>query len=205
MKRLSLFAAALLAAGLLCTESAAVRDEQFEPGRKFWRLGFKHTGLHYVKIGGRAVAYTTYRVTNDSGADRILAPIFRVETETNKLTYAMPAPAIAQVIRAKHGRKFLDVNQITGVIKNKESKLGVAIFFKLDPHADHVKLYVKGLTDAYRYQDEENRKGFQRQEWLVHWFRPGDARDRQEDRVDTLFNDWVWRSTGTAATAPAGD
>ena len=202
MKKLSIFVAALLMAVVLCTQVVGVRDEQYQPTRKFWRFGFQHTGLHYIRSGANAVAYTTYRVTNNTGTDRFFAPIFRVETETKQLTYAMSSPTLAQAIRHKHGKSFRDINQITGILKDKETKLGVAIFHRLDPKADHVKVFVKGLTDAYRYQDEDNRRGFQRQEWLVHWFRPGDAQNRPDDRVDTQFDGWVWRSPGLGTTAP---
>jgi len=194
MKAFSIFAATLLVVTLISVSTDAAG--------KFWTLDFKHTGLHYVNVGGQAVAYTTYTVTNNTGADRTFRPIFRVETETGKLTYAIAAPTIAPAIREKHGQKLLDVDQITGTIKDGETKLGLAVFFKLDPAADHVKVYIAGITDTFRYQDEDNRKGFQRREWFIHWFRPGDPVVRQEDRVDTLFNDWIWRSTGTAATAP---
>ena len=205
MRRWSILTVVLVAVAVLCTQLSAVRDEQYQPTRKFWRLDFEHTGLHYIRSGGRAVAYTTYRVTNMTGDTRMFGPIFRVETETKKLTYAMPAPGLAQAIRHKHGRRFLDLNEITGPIKDKETKLGVAVFFQLDPRADHVKVFIKGLTDAYRYLDEESRKGFQRQEYLVHWFRPGDTRDRPDDRVDTKFDGWVWRSTESPATAPVNE
>lgn len=203
MKRLSILMAAVLMAAVLCTQVTGVRDEQYQPTRKFWRFDFKHTGLHYVRSGGGAIAYTTYRVTNKTGADRLFAPIFRVETETGQLTYARPSAAVARAIRQKHGKKFLrDINEITDILKNGETKFGLAIFYRLDPKADHVKVFAKGLTDAYRYQDEDNRRGFQRQEWLVHWFRPGDAQDRPDDRVDTQFDGWVWRSPGLGTTAP---
>lgn len=175
---------------------------QAEAARDFWTLDFKHTGLHYVRIGGYAVAYTTYSVTNNTGATRDFYPIFRVETDTRQLTYAMPDAGLAQAISRKHGMKLLDIGEISGPIKDGESKLGVAVFRRLDPRADHVRLYVTGLTNAFRYLDEDNRKGFQRRMWFVHWYRPGDSVDRPIDRVDTKFDHWIWRSTGTGGTAP---
>jgi hypothetical protein len=194
MKRLSIFAAALTVLTACCTQAQAERP--------YWKLEFKHTGLHYVKVGGDLVAYTTYQVTNNTGADREFNPIFRVETDTDRLTYAMPSAEALAAIETKHGMKFKDIDRIGGTLKDGESKVGVAIFFKLDPRADHVKLYITGLTNRYRYQDEDNRKGFQRYEYFVHWFRPGDDTNRATDRVDTLFDGWIWRSTGDAAAAP---
>ena len=202
MKRLACCVAALLVLALVWTQASAVRDDQAQPPRKFWRFDFKHSGLHYIRVGGRAVAYTTYLVKNDTGAPRIFAPIFRVETETGRLTYAVPSPGVLPAIRRKHGAALKDINEATRVMKQGESLTGVAVFHRLDPQADHVKLYITGLTDCYRYQDEDNRKGYQRQVRHVHWFRPGDGADRPGDRVDTLYDGWVWRSVGTAATAP---
>ncbi len=115
----------------------------------------------------------------------------------------MPAPDVVQAIRAKHGKNFLDINQISGALPDGETKLGVAVFRGLDPAADHVKVYVTGLTDAFRYQDEDNRNGFQRMMWKVYWYRPGDAASRMSSPVETKTNEWYWRSTGTAGTAAA--
>ncbi|GAF91766.1 unnamed protein product, partial [marine sediment metagenome] len=73
MKRLWVSIAVVLGAAVVCTQVGAVRDEQFEPTRKFWRFDFKHTGLHYIRVGGRVVAYTTYHVINKTGTDRLFA------------------------------------------------------------------------------------------------------------------------------------
>jgi len=194
MKKFSVLVAVLFAAALLSTDSGAAD--------KFWKLDFKHTGLHYVNAGGLTVAYTTYEVTNNTGAERPFFPIFRVETDTSQLTYAMASPGALAAIRTKHGVPLLDINQICGPIKPGETKKGVAIFHRLDPAADHVHVYISGLTDEFRYQDEKGRKGFQRRVWYIHWFRPGDGANRPEDRTDTLDDGWIWRSTGVAETAP---
>lgn len=195
MKRFAYFAVVLLlVVACFCSQSHAAR--------KFWMIEFKHTGLKYVTVGGTVYAYTTYEVTNNTGEDREFNPIFRVETETKKLTYAMADRSALAAVSRKHGKQYLDIGQIAGTLKDGETKLGAAIFYRLDPSADHVKVYVKGLTDGFRYQDEDNRKGFQRRMWLVHWYRPGDGNDRPTDPVETKENGWIWRSTGTGATAP---
>jgi len=194
MRKLSALAAVVFATVLFSTVVQAAD--------KFWTLDFKHTGLHYVSVNGIVVAYTTYEVTNNTGAERKFFPIFCVETDTRKTTYAMASPQALEAIRIKHGVQLLDINQVGGPIKPGETKKGVAIFYKLDPEADHVHLYISGLTNAFRYQDEDNRKGFQRQVWYIHWFRPGDGANRPEDRTDTQDDCWIWRSTGVAETAP---
>jgi hypothetical protein len=194
MKKLSVLAAVLFATALLST---VVRADD-----RFWTLDFKHTGLHYVSVDGTVVAYTTYEVTNNTGAERKFFPIFRVETDTRQITYAMASPQALEAIRLKQGVQLLDINQMCGSIKVGETKRGVAIFHKLDPVADHVHLYISGLTDAFRYQDDKNRQGFQRRVWYVHWFRPGDGANRPEDRTDTRDDSWIWRSTGVGETAP---
>jgi hypothetical protein len=193
------YLAGLATALLVLTMVAPARGDR----RDFWTIDFAHTGLHYERVGSQVVAYTTYQVTNNTGADRAFYPIFRVETDTERLTYALPSPEALTILRAKHRTQLLDIGEISGVIKNGESRRGVAIFFRLDPAADHVKVFITGLTNTFRYQDEDNRKGFQRRVRFIHWFRPGDTHNRPEDRVDTQFDDWIWRSTGTAATAPA--
>ena len=194
MRKLSTWTAVVFATVLLST---VVRADD-----KFWTLDFKHTGLHYVSVDGAVVAYTTYEVTNNTGAERKFFPIFRVETDTKQITYAMASPTALAAVRIKHGVQLMDINQIGGSIKVGETKRGVAIFHRLDPVADHVHLYISGLTDAFRYQDETNRQGFQRRVWYIHWFRPGDGANRPEDRTDTQDDGWIWRSTGVAETAP---
>ncbi len=195
MKRLSYFAIALLLlAACLCPQLLAAR--------KHWTIDFKHGGLMYITVAGTVYAYTTYEVTNNTGEDREYHPTFRVETETKKLTYAMANSTVLRAINRKHGKQYLDVNGIDGTLAEGETKIGAAIFYRLDPSADHVKVYVKGLTDGFRYQDEDNRKGFQRKMWFIHWYRAGDGNDRPNDPVETKENDWIWRSTGTAKSAP---
>jgi len=158
MKRLIGLLTMLLVVALVCASSRAVVDETKAQNRKFWRLDFKHTGLHYVRVGGRLVTYTTYQVVNNTGEDRKFFPIFEIKTDTRQLTYAMPnAPALA-AIRAKHRMPFLDLGEMSGTIKAGETRIGAAIFHELDPEADHVKLEITGITDAYRYQDAERRR-----------------------------------------------
>ena len=193
MRKFQWMAAALFAAALLCTN---VRADD-----KFWTLDFKHTGLHYITSGGKVYAYTTFEVTNKTGAARNFYPIFRVETDTHQVTYAMPAPEVLDVIRGRHGRNFLDINRISGSLADGETRVGVAVFRNLDPNADHVKVYITGFTDAFRYQDEDARKGYQRMMYKIYWYRPGDADSRLRSPVETKTDEWVWRSTGTAATA----
>jgi hypothetical protein len=178
--------------------------------RSFWTLDFQHTGLRYITIndpvtGNAVVPYTTYKVTNNTGEDRDFQPLFQVETDTKQLTFAIPSPVAAAQIDKKHGEKFLDIDKIAGTIKAGETKQGVAIFRTLDAGADKVKVYVSGLSNAYRYQDPDARKGFQRRIYFIEWYRPGDAKNRPEDKTETKHDDWIWRSTGTAESAPEGE
>jgi hypothetical protein len=189
---------------LVGAQLAAVVDEIKAQDREFWRLDFRHTGLHYVHVGGELVAYMPYQVVNNTGADREFAPLFEVTTDTKQLTYALPNPVAAEAIRRKHREKLLDLGEITGTIKQGETKVGVAIFRKLDPEADTVKVDITGITDAYRYQDEEARTGFQRRVYHIEWYRPGDAMDRDEDPVETKHDGYIWRSIDVGAVQPEG-
>jgi hypothetical protein len=195
MKYRVISAAAAILMMLVASEATAERP--------YWALDFSNTGLHYVTVAGKVHAYTVYEVTNKTGTDVKFLPIFRVETNRGQLTYATQAPGILDAIRAKHGKKYLDINEISGLLKDGETKWGVAIFRDLDARADHVKVYITGLTDRFRYLDEANRTGFQRMEWLTHWYRRGDASNRPADPVETQFDGWIWRSAATDATAGA--
>lgn len=194
MKRVTILVAVLVTVALLCM--------QVQAARKSWTLDFKHKGLHHVRVGAETVAYMYFQVTNNTGADRKFFPIFVVNTDTRQRTYALPNARALAIIQKKHRARFLDIDQVSGTIKEGETKVGVAIFHKLDPEADHVKLDITGITDTYRYRDEDNRKGFLRRVWYVHWYRPGDAIGRENDRIETKFDDWVWRDVGAAETAP---
>jgi hypothetical protein len=165
----------------------------------FWKLDFQHTGLHYLKVGGETAVYTTFTVTNNTGADRKFYPIFRVDTETGKTTYAIGDPAVLAAVNARQGKQLLDINQICGTLKNGETKEGAAIFFRLDGRADRLDIYVFGLTNEFRYLDDANRKGFQQKVWFIQWLRPGDATSRTDTNVQTLSDGWIWRSTDPAS------
>jgi hypothetical protein len=201
MRKSWIVVAAILTVGIVCGQAQAAR--------KFWTLDFKHTGLHYIVVkdalkGATAVPYTTYTVSNKTGQEVNFQPVFRVETETKQISYAADDPDVLALVQKKHGIKFLDLKQMTGPFKDGETKEGVAIFKDADPAADDLTLYVYGLTDAYQYQDEDARKGYQRKVYKVEWFRPGDVRNRAVSEVKTKFDDWIWRSVGAGETAPGG-
>ena len=68
---------------------------------------------------------------------------------------------------------------------------GVATWEDIDPATDYFSIYVQGLTNAYRYEDGEYKKGdapgtgrkFTKKTLQLNFWRPGDTVDPHEEEI----------------------
>jgi hypothetical protein len=90
-----------------------------------------------------------------------------------------------------------------------ETRWGVATWENIDPRVDFFSIYVKGLTNAYRWQDNPNgyrpgvdpiAKGrkFVRKTLKLNFWRPGDEYDEKESEIrygvpGQVDYEWVYR------------
>ena len=187
----------LLAVGLVAGVATARRQG-------LWTLGFKHKGFMNILVdapqGPVAHYYVSYRVTNTTGQELTIIPQGKIVTETGQTLFAAPAPKAAYAICERHGRAMLDIDRMAAEkIPAGESRWGLYIFTSLDDKADHLDVYLYGLSNAYKYTDEDNRTGLLRKVYHMKVARPGDADNRHLDKAKIVEEGWVWIPTDVRA------
>ncbi len=114
----------------------------------------------------------------------------------------IPLAVKAVQLREDPNRTFLDTVQISGDLPastedEDKSVWGVATWIGIDPATDHFSIYVKGLTNAYRWSDvapgqlgafKEGEsvltgRTFQEKTLRLNFWRPSDAFDEHEDEI----------------------
>ncbi len=120
-------------------------------------------------------------------------PDIRITTETNKSYREGFFPRVKRAIEKKRGLKLLDSIRIIGKIPLGESREGVVIFKDIDPAADHLFVFVKGLTNAYRVSGPPDKQRVEWQVLIIECYRPGDYADPLMEKPILLGKKWDWR------------
>jgi len=117
--------------------------------------------------------------------------------------------------REDPAQRFFNTVEITGDIAPGETKWGVVTWEDLDPRIDRFSIYIKGLTNAYRWTDEKGaykqgaplgtgRKLYVKTLKLNFW-RPGDEYFEHEREIrygvpdfdavnpEHIYYEWVYR------------
>ena len=183
----------VLVVGLVAGVSVARR-------KGLWTLGFKHKGFQHVLVrtpqGPVTYYYVAYEVTNNTGKELTIHPQGKVVTETGQALFAAPAPKAAYIICQKHGRAMLDITTMANEkIPDGETRRGLYIFNGLDDKADNLDVYLYGLSNDYKYTDEDNRTGYRRRVYHMKLSRPGDADDRHLTPIKVEKEGWAWVPT----------
>ncbi len=189
-RKTSLVLLAVLAVGLAAGVATARREG-------LWTLGLEHKGFMNILVdspqGPVAYYYISYRVTNTTDRELTIVPQGKIVTETGQTLFATPAPKAAYAICKRHGRAMLDIDRMAQKkIPAGKSRWGLYIFTGLDDRADHLDVYLYGLSNAYKYADEDNRTGLLRKVYRMKIARPGDVDNRQLDKARIVEEGWVW-------------
>jgi hypothetical protein len=128
-----------------------------------WVLDFAFKPLRMLPVeipgkGRRQVHYLAYRVVNHTGKPREFVPQFTLVTDTGKRYEEAVLPKAVKLIQAREDYSIprLGAVDIAGIIppSTKEgvddAVHGVAIFEGVDPHADGMKIYIRGLSDGWK-------------------------------------------------------
>ena len=178
-----------------------------------WTLDFSNRGLQHVIVttpqGPVVYYYIPYEVTNKTGADLAIRPSGKIVTETGQTLAATPDPQAALEICKKLGREMLDIDAMAKEpLPDGKSRQGLFIWYGLDDRADHLDVYLYGLSNEYKYTDEKARTGYLRKAYQIKIFRPGGELDRQKSPINVEKEGWAWVPTDVtpapaAAPAPA--
>jgi hypothetical protein len=130
---------------------------------KIWVLDFAFKQLRMIDVevpgkGRRQVHYLYYRVTNHTGKPREFVPHFVLMTDTRKRYEESVLPKAVELIRARedYSIPLLGATDIDGVIPPStktgvdDAVFGAAVWDGVDPNADRLSIYVRGLSDGFQ-------------------------------------------------------
>lgn len=178
----------------------------------------------------KQVWYLVYSVTN---SEKVLSPVrqddgtWKVERVARPLTFIpqfqLEVPRFNKVyparlipvamgpirMREDPNRRFLNTVEMSQqAIQPGETVWGIATWMDVDPRTNYFSIYVRGLTNAYRWRDEPDAfqegdplgKGrrLSRKTLKLNFWRPGDEFSPHEGEVrygapGSLDYEWVWR------------
>ncbi len=167
-------------------------------------FAFKSLRMYTVEIAGkrRNVHYLYYRVVNRTGKPRDFVPQFTLVTDTNKRYEEAVIPKAIPLIKGREDpdRRVLGAVEIAGVIPPTKSAtvdsavFGVAMWDHVDPKADRLQIFVRGLSDGYqRVSDPSGGAAVTRYKTLrIDLIRRGDDRNLNEQEITLAEPPYEW-------------
>lgn len=186
--------------------SVLPRDKQ-----GIWVLDFAFKPLRIITVdvpgkGRRDIHYLYYQVINRTGQPRMFVPQFTLVTDTGKRYEDTVMPAAVKVIAAREDPTIDDLYgavNIMGMVPAStrqgidEAVFGVAIWEGVDPKADKMSIFIRGLSDGYREDPApDGGKPVVRYKTLqIDLLRRGDEHDLNQREITLLDPpyDWTYR------------
>jgi len=186
--------------------SVLPRDKQ-----GIWVLDFAFRPLRIVTVddakGRRNVHYLYYQVINRTGEPRMFVPQFTLVTDTGKRYEDAVLPQAVKVIQNREDPLITNLYgavNIMGMVppSNKQgvedAVFGVAIWEGVDPHADKLTVFVRGLSDGYRADPAPVAGGkpvVRYKALQIDFQRRGDEHDIKEREISLSEPpyDWTYR------------
>jgi hypothetical protein len=170
-------------------------------------FAFKPMRLKTIEVPGKGrkiLHYLYYRVVNRTKEPRNFVPQFTLVTDTGKRKEEAVLPQAVKLIQMREDPSIplLGAVSVDGVIppSTKEgvddAVYGVAIWEDVDPHADAIHIFVRGLSDGYKRvpvpggSDQVTRY----KTLKIDFIRRGDERNLNEKEI--MLNDppyeWIY-------------
>ncbi len=136
----------------------------------------------------------TYQIEMQQKDVRFVPEFLLRDHETNQVSADTVIPVALGPIRLREDakRRFLNTAEMIREIKVGETFWGVATWENLDPRIDRFSVYVKGLTNAYKWKDDQ--EAYVRGEPVsgrklgvktlkLNFWRPGDEYSEDRDLI----------------------
>jgi hypothetical protein len=181
------------------------RDNQ-----KIWVLDFAYKPLRITTVetarGRRDVHYLYYQVVNHSGAPRMFVPQFTLITDTGKRYEDTVLPQAVKKIQTREDPSIQNLYgavDIMGLVPPStkqgidDAVFGVAVWEGVDPRADKLTIFIKGLSDGLRADPDPNgdKPVIRHKALQLDFIRRGDHLDQKEREIipgEPPF-DWTYR------------
>ena len=167
-------------------------------------FGFKPLRIYSVEVGGkrRLVHYLYYRVVNRTGKPRDFVPQFTMVTDTNKRYEESVVPKAVPLIQAREDPtiRVLGAVDIAGVIPPStkaavdDAVFGLAMWEGIDPHADRMSIYIRGLSDGYQQipSADAGKPVVKYKTLRIDLIRRGDSRNLNEKEITLAEPSYEW-------------
>jgi hypothetical protein len=171
-----------------------------------WVLEFSFKPLRMLTVdvpgkGRKKIHYLYYKVVNRTGKPRNFLPQFTLVTDTGKSYDESVLPRGVPIVQAREepDYKLLGTVDMAGVIPvsdkegHDEAVFGVAMWDGVDPHADKMSVFVRGLSDGYTDVSTPDGKQITRYKTLrIDLIRRGDARNLNESEIRLAEPPYEW-------------
>ena len=173
-----------------------------------WVLDFSFKPLRIISAdlpgkGRRQLHYLSYRIINHTGQPRTLVPQFTLVDERGQRLEDAVIPQVVRIIQAREDPTIplLGAVNIMGTIppSTKEgvddAVYGVAVWEGVDPKADRLSIYVRGLSDGYQVVPPaaEGAEPVVRHKTLkIDFVKRGDDRNLTEREIELLEPPYEW-------------
>jgi hypothetical protein len=205
--------ALVAAAGLLAplsgarAASVALAAPEPSPVPRRWQLDLACAPLRMTTVdtpsGPQAFYYLTYRVTNNSPQDILLAPMWELATDTGKvLRSGRDVPvSVTRTILSRLNNPFLeDQISIVGTILRgpENAKEGLVIWPVPDTHLNEVVVYGAGFsgenaTVEIPGPEGKPEKKVLRKTYMMRFAMPGELETRQNREFPAEHAQWIMR------------
>lgn len=185
--------------------SVLPRDKQ-----GIWVLDFAYRPLRIVTVddkkGRRDVHYLYYQIINRTDQPRRFVPQFTLVTDTGKRYEDSVLPSAVKLVQMRED-PVVDLYgsvDIMGMVPPSKKQgvedavFGVAVWEGVDPHADKLTIFVRGLSDGYRNDPPANPGGqpvVRYKSLQIDFLRRGDQHDIHEREISLGEPpyDWTYR------------
>ena len=172
-----------------------------------WVLDFAFKPIRMITVdvpgkGRQQIHYMYYRVINHTGKPRVFVPQFSLVTDTGQRLEDTVLPLAVKIIQDREDplKPVRGAVEIMGTIPPSSRKgiddavFGVAIWTGVDPRADRLNVYVRGLSDGYQLVQPPNQpKPVVRHKTLrIDYIRRGDERNLNEKEIQPLDPPYEW-------------
>ena len=200
---------AAVALGVLAAGPMMGMAPEPDPVPRRWQLEVTPGSLRMATVelegtGPRVYFYMTYKVTNASGGDLLLAPAMELATEEGDVIRSgrdVPA-AVTRHILSQLEHPFLqDQNSIVGLILQGEenAREGLAIWPVSDLDVDEITVYAAGFsgeTAPVAFKDAksgEQTKVLLRKSLMMRFTSPGELQVGSTEPLELVEKRWVMR------------
>lgn len=199
----------VIALGVLAGAPMIAMAPEPDPVPRRWQLEVSAGPLRMISVdaegtGPRVYFYMTYKVTNASGGDLLLAPAMELATEEGEVIRSgrdVPAAVTRHIMNQLDNPFLQDQNSIVGMILQGEenAREGLAVWPVNDLDVDEITVYAAGFsgeTAPVEFKDAktgEHSRVLLRKSMMLRYTSPGQLQVGSSEPLELVEKRWVMR------------